>query len=63
MFFSERIFSKEHPIGFRGSVIIDKHILSSEPPEVAITGAQKYFKWWRDTFYWNLRKYLGLVSF
>ena len=24
MFFCERIFSKEHPIGFRGSVMIEK---------------------------------------
>ena len=49
MFFCERISSKEHPIGFRGPVIIEKHILSSEPPEVAIRGgAQKpFFKWWR----------------
>ena len=27
MFFCERIFSKEHPIGFRGSVIIEKQYL------------------------------------
>ena len=29
-------FSKKHPIGFRWSVIIEKHILSSESPKVAI---------------------------
>ena len=27
MFFCERIFSKEHPIGFRGSVMIEKQCL------------------------------------
>ena len=27
MSFCERIFSKEHPIGFRGSVIIEKQYL------------------------------------
>ena len=27
MFFCERIFSKEHPIGFKGSVIIEKQYL------------------------------------
>ena len=31
--FGERTFPKEHPIGFRGSFIIEKHILSSEHQE------------------------------
>ena len=43
MFFCERISSKENPIGFRGPVIIEKHILSSEPPEVAIRRYSKTF--------------------
>ena len=31
--FGERTFPKEHPIGFRGSFIIEKHILSPEHQE------------------------------
>ena len=27
MFFCERIFSKEHPIGFRGTIIVKKQYL------------------------------------
>ena len=44
MLFSERIFSKEHPIGFRGSVIIENNILSSEPPGAVIHKCSRTFE-------------------
>ena len=66
--FWECIFSKEHPIGFRGSVIIEKqYSYHLNCQKYSFTGTQEPFKWWRtlrDTFSWKLKKkYLGLVSF
>ena len=41
MFFCERIFSKEHPIGFMGSVIIEKQYLIVR---IAISSHSQVFK-------------------
>ena len=66
MFFCERIFSKEHPIGFRGSVIIEKQYLIVRIVRYSkFTRAQEPFKLKRtlqDAFSLNLKKYIGLVS-
>ena len=62
MFFCERIFTREHPIRFRGSVIIEKQCLILR----IARSSQEPFKWGRtlrDIFSWNLKKYLGLISF
>ena len=42
MFFCERIFSKEHLIGFRGPLLLKRNILS-ELPEVAIHRCSRIF--------------------
>ena len=65
MFFCKRIFSKEHPIGFRGSVITEKQYLivriarssHSQVLKNLLNGGK------RDIFSWNLKNYLGPVSF
>ena len=66
MFFCECIFSKEHPVGFRGSVIIEKQYLivriarssHSQVLKNLLNGSELY-----DIFSWNLKKYLRLTSF
>ena len=66
MFFVSVFFSREHPIGFRVSVIIEKQYLIVRIARSSqFTGAQEPFKWKRtlqDTFFFNLKKYIGLVS-
>ena len=67
MFFCERIFSKEHPIGFKKFRIIETHYLivraarSSHPWVLKnlLNGPELY----EIHFFLNLKKYLGLVSF
>ena len=49
-----------------GPLLLKRNILSSELPEVAIHRCSRIFKLkriLRDAFSWNLKKYLGLVSF
>ena len=63
MFSFQCIFSKEHTIGFRGSVIIEKQYLivkiarsnQSQVLKNLLNGGE------RDTCSWNLKKYLGAL--
>ena len=63
MFFRKRIFSEEHPIGFMGSVIIEKEYLivriarssHSRVLKNLLNGSELYELP-------NLKKYLGLVN-
>ena len=65
MFF-ERIFFKGASDWIQGVRLLKSNTYRQNRQKYPFTGAQEPIKWWRtirERFAWNLKKYLGLVSF